>query len=781
MITCNFVAASLTCALTQVESRFEASMSDEITGHRDQRSVTDARQIHKVGIFASIKSMVKQDDPSRGTVVVFMAHRRIQLASVTQIHPTFIVKVKHIEEKPQHKLQEQDRDTVKAYTLEIMGTIKDILSRNPLFKEQLQLVLNNADLSKPSLLADYAAGLTSASGGELQEILETFDLKNRLRKCLILLKKELEISKLQATISKQVENNLNKKQREYFLHEQLRSIKRELGMEKDDKDSLAQKYRDRLNGRKIPDAVMCVINEELDKLQMLETSSMEFNITGNYLDWLTIMPHGIVSEENFDISHAENILKEDHYGLEDVKERILEFIAVGNLMGSVAQGKIICLVGPPGVGKTSIGKSIARALGRRFFRFSVGGMTDVAEIKGHRRTYVGAMPGKFVQCLKKTQTSNPVILIDEIDKVGQSRITGDPSSALLEALDPEQNNSFMDHYMDVPVDLSKVLFICTANAQEQISRPLADRMDFIRLSGYVWQEKLHIARQFLEPLTATRTGVDSKKILITDGAIEKLVRSYCREAGVRNLQKHIEKIYRKVALRLVRGESTKSEVTDQNLSDFVGESTFSAVRMYDSTPAGVVMGLAWNSMGGSTLYIESAVSEVQSPAGLIDSPSSDMGYAGLFVTGMMGDVMKESSQIAYTVAKRVLRDLDPKNPFFANNRIHLHVPEGATPKDGPSAGITMVTSLLSLATGKPVCANIAMTGEITLTGKVLAIGGVKEKTIAARRSLVTRVIFPLANKKDVEVLPDFVKEGMTFFYADFISDVYDITLRDEVG
>jgi Lon-like ATP-dependent protease len=435
-----------------------------------------------------------------------------------------------------------------------------------------------------------------------------------------------------------------------------------------------------------------------------------------------------MSEENLDIDRAIEILDHDHYGMEDIKKRILEFIAVSQLKGTT-QGKILCFHGPPGVGKTSIARSIARALNREYFRFSVGGMTDVAEIKGHRRTYVGAMPGKLIQCLKKTKTENPLVLIDEVDKIGKG-YQGDPSSALLELLDPEQNANFLDHYLDVPVDLSKVLFICTANVTDTIPEPLRDRMEMIEMSGYVAEEKVAIAKQYLIPQAKRDSGVTDDNIDIQDPALNNLIKYYCRESGVRNLQKHIEKVVRKVAFKLVKKESSMFQVTEDNLQDLVGKQIFTHERMYDVTPPGVVMGLAWTAMGGSTLYIETARRKLNEPTKGKDEVKVSDG--SLELTGHLGDVMKESARIALTVARNFIKQVDCENNFLESTHLHLHVPEGATPKDGPSAGITIVTALMSLAQGKPVKANVAMTGEVSLIGKVLPVGGIKEKTIAVR-------------------------------------------------
>ena len=626
--------------------------------------------------------------------------------------------------------------------------------------------------------------------------------------------------------------------------EQLKSIKKELGMERDDKTALQEKFREKFAPFKddAPAHAVKTIDEELNKLAGLEPSSSEFNVTRNYLEWLTSIPWGHSSEERLDISQAADVLDADHYGLDDVKERILEFIAVGQLRGTT-QGKIITMVGPPGVGKTSIGQSIARALDRKFFRFSVGGLSDVAEIKGHRRTYVGAMPGKLVQCLKSTGVSNPVVLIDEVDKLGRG-FQGDPASALLELLDPEQNGSFLDHYLDVPVDLSKVLFVCTANVLDTIPGPLLDRMEVVRLSGYIADEKRAIARTYLEKTAKERSGVGEKEASISDGAMKSLIEDYCREAGVRNLQKHLEKIYRKVALKLAKAKgpevskqmgqarnkvaaakkaletkedelrktsaSAKSKktveaaekeveeakealaaaeaaVTDviestavsdpivvdagAELIEYVGQPPFQTDRIYDQTPPGVVTGLAWTSMGGSTLYIECTA---------IHQNGEDNKKGGsLTTTGQLGDVMKESASIAHTFARSFLAKRFPGNTFFDDKALHIHVPAGATPKDGPSAGCTMITGMVSLATDRPVKPNLAMTGEVTLTGIVMPIGGVKEKTIAARRSGVTTILFPEGNRKDWDELSDDIKEGLEVHFVSTYDEVYKHALSAE--
>ncbi|KAL8177935.1 UNVERIFIED_CONTAM: Lon protease mitochondrial, partial [Gekko kuhli] len=660
-------------------------------------------------------------------------------------------------------------EEVKALTAEIVKTIRDIIALNPLYRESVLQMMQAGQrvVDNPIYLSDMGAALTGAESHELQDILEETQIPKRLYKALSLLKKEYELSKLQQRLGREVEEKIKQTHRKYLLQEQLKIIKKELGLEKEDKDAIEEKFRERLNELVVPKHVMEVIDEELNKLGLLDNHSSEFNVTRNYLDWLTSIPWGKCSEENLELARAQAILEEDHYGMEDVKKRVLEFIAVSQLRGST-QGKILCFYGPPGVGKTSIARSIARALNREYFRFSVGGMTDVAEIKGHRRTYVGAMPGKIIQCLKKTKTENPLILIDEVDKIGRG-YQGDPSSALLELLDPEQNANFLDHYLDVPVDLSKVLFICTANVTETIPEPLRDRMEMINVSGYVAQEKLAIAERYLVPQARALCGLDESKASITPDVLTVLIKQYCRESGVRNLQKQVEKVLRKSAYRIVSGEAEKVEVTPENLQDFVGKPIFTVDRMYDVTPPGVVMGLAWTAMGGSTLFIETSLRRPK------DKESKE---GTLEVTGQLGDVMKESAKIAYTFARAFLMQKEPANDFLVTSHIHLHVPEGATPKDGPSAGCTIVTALLSLAMHRPARQNVAMTGEVSLTGKILPVGGIKEKTIAAKRAGVSCMILPSENKKDYSDLADFITEGLEVHFVEHYNEIFDIVFPE---
>eukprot|EP00095_Tigriopus_kingsejongensis_P004535 maker-scaffold1655_size32039-snap-gene-0.9 protein:Tk04535 transcript:maker-scaffold1655_size32039-snap-gene-0.9-mRNA-1 annotation:"lon protease mitochondrial isoform x2" len=663
-------------------------------------------------------------------------------------------------------------DELKALTQEVIKTIRDIIALNPLYRESLQQMLHLGQriVDNPVYLSDLGAALTGGETKELLEVLAETDIKQRLTLALSLLKKEYELSKLQQKIGKEVEDKVKSVQRKYLLQEQLKVIRKELGMEKDDTESIIEKYQARMESMTIPTPIKEVIDEELGKLRFLDSHSSEFNVTRNYLDWLTTIPWGLASPENLDLAKAREVLNADHYGLEDVKKRILEFIAVSQLKGST-QGKIICLAGPPGVGKTSVARSIANALDRKFFRFSVGGLSDVAELKGHRRTYVGAMPGKAVQALKKTKTENPLILIDEIDKMGRGW-QGDPTAALLEMLDPEQNSSFMDHYLDVPIDLSKVLFICTANTLDTIPEPLRDRMEMIDIAGYVAEEKLEIARKYLIPQVLEITGLSVTQIHISDGALTTLIKSYCRESGVRNLRKQLEKIYRKTAYKIVNDKETEVRITEENLRDFVGKPVYQHDKMYETTPPGVCMGLAWTSHGGSTLYIET-LDQKHMP-----KPDSKSSEGRIEFTGNLGDVMKESVRIAYTFAKVYLYDVDKDNMALAERCVHLHVPEGATPKDGPSAGCTIVTALLSLALKQAVRPNLAMTGEISLRGKILPVGGIKEKVIAAKRAGVDTVILPNDNKKDFDDLPEVVKSDVNIHFADTYEDVFKVAFSE---
>lgn len=709
-----------------------------------------------VGVLARILRIIPMEQG--GAQVVLNMEKRISIVKPVK-GKKLKVKVQYHEEPSSESLSRE----LKAYTINIITTIKELLKLNPLFKEELQIFLGHSDFTEPGRLADFAVALTTATREELQDVLAAFDLHSRIDKALLLLKKELDISRLQSSINQRIEATVSKTQREFFLREQLKAIKKELGMEKDDKTSDLEKFETRIKKRKVPEEVLKVIDEEMDKLSTLEIQSAEYGVCRNYIDWLTIVPWGIFSKESNDIEKAKAVLEEDHYGLKDIKERILEFIGVGKLTGGV-KGSIICLVGPPGVGKTSVGKSIARALNRKFFRFSVGGMRDEGEIKGHRRTYIGAMPGKMIQALKNVQTMNPVIMIDEVDKMGMS-YHGDPASALLEVLDPEQNTTFADHYLDVPTDLSNVLFIVTANVLDTIPEPLKDRMEILRLSGYIQAEKVEIAQKYLIPRNRKAMGLKASEVQFTKGALSQIINGYARESGVRNLENTLKKIFRKVAVKIAsspskKRPSTKTSITEKVLSKYLGKPIFTSDRFYERTPVGVCLGLAWTSMGGATLYVEAS--------------SSHNDKTMMKLTGQAGEVMQESAQIAWSYLHSSIKKYAPGMEFFKNQVVHIHIPEGATPKDGPSAGITMVTALLSLLLNTPVKSDLGMTGELTLIGRVLPIGGLKEKLIAARRSKIKTLIFPKENLRDFDELPDYLKKGIQVHFVEKYEEVFAI-------
>ncbi|MDM7997298.1 MAG: endopeptidase La [Acidobacteriota bacterium] len=704
--------------------------------------------LYRVGVAAKILRVFQSEGENPSILVNCVERFTIEDISKTQFG--MIANVRY-----NTPVELQSTEEIKAYAMAVVTTLKELVKLNPLQSEAIKMFLGRSTFDDPGRLADFAANLTTASGAELQEVLETFDVRTRINRVLTLLKREVEISKLHVEINKQIQEKVSGQQREFFLKEQLKAIKKELGLEKEGKTTEIEKFQERLKDLTLNAEAKKTVEDELEKFQLLEPHSPEYTVSRNYLDWLTALPWGKFSEDSYDVDKAKQILDRDHYGLEDVKDRILEFIAVGKLKGDIS-GSILCLVGPPGVGKTSVGKSIADALGRHFYRFSLGGMRDEAEIKGHRRTYIGALPGKFLQAIKTVGTSNPLIMLDEIDKIGAS-FQGDPASALLEVLDPEQNNSFRDHYLDVPFDLSHVLFVSTANQLDTIPRPLLDRMEVIRLSGYINEEKQEIARRYLIPKTIKSHGLKDGQVSIRKEALNLLIENYAREAGVRSLENLIKKISRKAVMEIVRDREKKIVIHKNDVESYLGKPVFTADEKFKNVP-GVVTGLAWTSMGGATLQIESTA--VLSKA------------KGFKQTGQLGAVMVESAEIAYSYVMAHLEKYGAQRDFFDERFVHIHVPAGATPKDGPSAGITMATALLSMILHKPVRKGLAMTGELTLTGQVLPIGGVKEKVIAARRAGCRFLIFPEANKKDYEELPDYLKKGFTVFFASQYDDVF---------
>ncbi len=647
----------------------------------------------------------------------------------------------------------EDNVEMRAYTVAIINTIKDLLKHNPLYEEELRFFASRFSTDEPARLADFAAGLTTADREELQDVLETYPVFDRIKKAITLLNRELNVSKIQSRIRDNVNERVSEQQRKFFLHEQLHEIKRELGLDVDPQEQETERLREKAAKLKFSEEAGKVFEEELGKLEMLETSSPEYAVTRNYLDWIVNLPWGKFARDRFNLKSASKALNKHHSGLDDIKDRILEFIAVGARKKEVG-GSIILFVGPPGVGKTSLGKAIAEAVNRPFFRFSVGGMRDEAEIKGHRRTYIGAMPGKIVQALKQVKAANPVIMIDEVDKIGND-FRGDPSSALLEVLDPEQNSDFMDHYLDVRFDLSRVLFLLTANQLDTVPAPLLDRAEIIRLPGYIASEKIEIATKHLLPRQLEAHGLSSKEVKISKSVIGRIVEDYAREPGVRGVEKLLKKILRKAAYKLVSKEVEPGlNIGARDLSDYIGKPRFASEPL--RLGIGLATGLAWTRLGGVTLTLEAAMAHRD--------------RRGMKLTGQLGKVMQESAEIAYSYLIANLTRFGAPEDFYEKAFIHMHVPEGAVPKDGPSAGITMATALLSLALGK-VPAAIAMTGEMTLTGAVLAIGGVREKVLAAKRLGVHEIILPKANEVDVKELPESVPEGLIIHYAKHFEDV----------
>jgi len=718
----------------------------------DRPEQTTLKDFYKMGTAARIHRTGRVDGKLQ---ILLEGVQRFRVTEWIGKQPPFTAQVRYF---PEQSYDEEPE--IKAYAIAIINTIKELVPLNPLYGEEFKLFLDNFHPNDPSHLADFAASLTTSAKHEQQEVLEAIDLLKRLQRVHALLIKELEVAKAQAHIRKQVEEDMQGHQREHILREQMKVIQKELGISKDDRTAELDKFRERLKSLTLPESTEKRIKEEMDKFGVLETGSPEYATTRNYLDWLTGLPWGKHTEDQLDLAEARRILDEDHDGLEDIKQRIMEFIGVGIMKGEVS-GSIILFVGPPGVGKTSLGRSIARALGRKFFRFSLGGMRDEAEIKGHRRTYVGAMPGKFIQSIKDTQSANPVIMLDEIDKVGAS-YQGDPASALLEVLDPEQNSDFLDHYLDVPFDLSKALFICTANQLDTIPGPLLDRMEVIPLSGYLASEKMDIARHHLLPRQLERNGLKSRgQLRIEKAALRKIVEDYAREAGVRRLEKSLGAIARKAVVKILEGEKTPIHVRARDVEDYLGKPLFG--REKRMTGVGVITGLAWTTMGGATLSIE---------ATRIHSFTR-----GFKLTGQLGDVMRESAEIAYSHILANAERWGASPDFFEKSLIHLHVPAGATPKDGPSAGITMASALLSLARNRRPVRTLAMTGELTLTGQVLPVGGIREKVIAARRVNIRELILPEANRGDFEEIPEHIREGITVHFAEKFDDVVPIVFN----
>jgi ATP-dependent Lon protease len=703
--------------------------------------------LYRVGVVGTIARMMRAPDETLRILV--QGGTRVRLTDFLQTEPYLTATIEELPDvvEPSPELT--------ALTRNVQQTFGEIVSQVPYLPEELQLAL--ANLADPVSISHLIAGSLRIDMAEKEELLEEVDVAARLRKLSAILARELEVISIGSRIQSQVQSEVDRGQREFILRQQLKAIQEELG-ELDEQSAEANELREQLDAIALPDEVRRQADRELSRLERLPPAAAEHGVIRGYLEWIVSLPWDKATEDNLDLDHAREVLDADHYDIAQVKDRILEFLAVRKLKPD-ARGSIMCFVGPPGVGKTSLGRSIARALGRNFERISVGGVRDESEIRGHRRTYIGALPGTIIRAMRDAGSNNPLLMIDEIDKMGAD-FRGDPASAMLEVLDPEQNQSFRDHYLDLPFDLSKVIFVCTANDLDRVPGPLRDRMEVIQLAGYTEEEKLEIARRYLVPRQIDRSGLTKSKIAFSDAALRAIIRSYTREAGVRQLEREIGSVCRKAALEYARGTRTrKLTVSEKRVHEMLGRPRFHVeVRRRTSDP-GVATGLAWTPVGGDVLFVEATAMP---------------GKGNLTITGQLGDVMRESAQAALSY----VRGHSPELPedWFATHDLHVHVPAGAIPKDGPSAGITMATALRSLVTGRPVRGDVAMTGEITLTGQVLPIGGLKEKALAAQRYGVKLVIAPKLNAPDCEDFPAHLREDVEFRFLDHVEEVFELAL-----
>ncbi|HET8975720.1 MAG TPA: endopeptidase La [Solirubrobacterales bacterium] len=709
--------------------------------------------LYRVGVVGSVARMMKVPD---GTLrILVQGGARIRIVDYIAESPYLIARIEQIPDVL------EPSDELEALARNVQNTFSEIIEAIPYLPEELQLAVTNLD--EPAALSHLIAGSMRIPVSEKQELLEEPNVTKRLRRLSEILTRELEVVRLGSKIQSQVESEIDKGQREFFLRQQMKAIQDELG-EGDEQQAEVNDLRQRLEQAELPEEAHKQAERELGRLEKLPSAAAEYGVIRTYLEWILDLPWNELTEDNLDIAHARDVLDEDHYDLEEVKDRILEYLAVRKL-NPTSPGPILCFVGPPGVGKTSLGKSIARALGREFQRISVGGVRDEAEIRGHRRTYIGALPGTIIRALRDAGTRNPVFMIDEIDKMGAD-FRGDPASAMLEVLDPAQNENFRDHYLDLPFDLSDVLFIATANILDPVPTPLQDRMETIQLAGYTVDEKLHIAKRYLVPRQLAANGLKPSQAEVADPAITAIIDEYTREAGVRNLERQIGSVLRKVARQVAEGKvDGKVRLSAKRARELLGKRrVFSETRRRTKEP-GVATGLAWTPVGGEVLFIEATAMS---------------GSGKLTITGQLGDVMRESAQAALSYVRGHVAesapDLDPE--WFANHDIHIHVPAGAVPKDGPSAGVAMATALASLISGKPIANDLAMTGEITLTGHVMPVGGIKEKTLAAQRAGIKRVILPNRNEADVAEIPEHELGDLQFSYAEEITDAWKVAFGD---
>jgi ATP-dependent Lon protease len=710
--------------------------------------------LYDVGVAGTVARMMKVPD---GTLrILVQGSERIRILDYVSEEPYLVARIEPLPDvlEPSTELE--------ALTRNVQSTFSQIIEAIPYLPEELQLAVANMD--EPSALSHLIAGALRISTEEKQELLEQVDVTKRLRRLSEILTRELEVVQLGSKIQSQVESEIDKGQREYFLRQQLKAIQDELG-EGDEQQAELNELRERIEEAGLPEEAKKAAERELSRLEKLPPVAAEYGVIRTYLEWLVDLPWSKETEDNLDIGHAREVLDEDHYDLEEVKDRILEYLAVRKL-NPESPGPILCFVGPPGVGKTSLGRSIARALGREFERISVGGVRDEAEIRGHRRTYIGALPGTIIRALRDAGTRNPVFMIDEIDKMGAD-FRGDPSSAMLEVLDPAQNSTFRDHYLDLPFDLSEVLFIATANILDTVPIPLQDRMEVIQLAGYTIDEKLHIAKKYLVPRQLQANGLRSSQIEFADAALTAIIDEYTREAGVRNLERQIGTVCRKVAREVAEGRANgKVRISAKRAREMLGKRRFFAEQRRRTKDPGVATGLAWTPVGGEVLFVEA---------------TAVPGSGNLTITGQLGDVMRESAQAALSWVRAHANQIAPDLPddWFAKHDLHVHVPAGAVPKDGPSAGVAMATALASLISNRPVRNDVAMTGEITLTGQVLPIGGLKEKSLAAQRAGIKQVIVPDRNEGDVEEIKEEEREGLEFTFVDDIGDALQVALESD--
>jgi len=730
----------------------DALNSDKIIGlvlQKGEEEFPSPENLYRVGTAGVIFRMFRLPDGSLRILVKGL--ERFRIKEFVSNDPYYVAEIEILKEivKKDMELEALAKDIVRVY--------QELVNLSPYLPEELSAVVMN--IEDPARLADFIATNTKMETEQRQEILETLDVKERLKKILAILTKELDVLKLGEELRNKIKNEMEKAQREYLLREQLKAIKKELG-EEDEREAEFKELSERIEKAGMPEEVKKVALKELDRMKMMPPQAAEYTVIRTYLDWLIELPWSKETEDNLDIKRAKRILDADHYDLQDVKERILEFLAVRKLKKD-SKGPILCFVGPPGVGKTSLGRSIARALGRKFIRMSLGGVKDEAEIRGHRRTYVGALPGRIIQSIRRAGSKNPVFMLDEVDKIGMD-FRGDPASALLEVLDPEQNNTFMDHYLDVPFDLSRVMFITTANVTHTIPPALLDRMEVISIPGYTVDDKLKIARKYLLPRQIKENGLSRKDLEITDDAIVHIITRYTREAGVRNLEREIGKIARKVAKRITMGDKGPFSVDVDDIEKYLGPIRYPKEKRLEKPRIGVATGLAWTPFGGDILFVEATKMK---------------GKRNLILTGQLGDVMQESAQAGLSYIRSNAKKFGIDPDFFDKYDIHIHIPEGAIPKDGPSAGITMCVAMVSVLSERPVRTDIAMTGEITLRGEVLPVGGIKEKVLAAKMAGINHVILPEENRKDVKMIPARQRKGMKFHYVENVDQALKLAMK----